>query len=213
MNKHTLSIHETAWNMYQAKSTINQICSVIKRHRSTVYRWLAQIEKVGIEAFVLAKQTAKHRRPRARTPKEVIGLIIDVRNKFKWCGAKIRKELLEKHGISLSISTIYRWLHRYLHKSIVGFKGYRKHKPMVQAFGPRQVVEHDTVDLGGNSSNVYAYTAIDVFTKEPSVVIASDLKMKTGAKAFTVHHQFYGQVGLHQSDNGYRVQVRLQRGR
>ena len=73
---------------------------------------------------------------------------------------------------------------------------------MFKAFGPREVVEHDTVDLGGKTDNVYAYTAIDIFTKEPSIVIAHNLEMATGAKAFAIFHKFYGQVLLHQSDNG-----------
>lgn len=56
-----------------------------------------------------------------------------------------------------------------------------------------------TVDLG---DGVYAYTAMDIFTKEPSVVIGTNLEMNTGAKAFAVHNAFYGSVLLHQSDNG-----------
>jgi transposase InsO family protein len=68
------------------------------------------------------------------------------------------------------------------------------------------VVEHDTVDLG----ELYAYTALDIFTKEPSVFIAGDLEMETGAQAFVFHSGFY-HAGLatqdlealtHQSDNG-----------
>ncbi|MGH7237993.1 MAG: integrase core domain-containing protein, partial [Candidatus Saccharimonadales bacterium] len=68
----------------------------------------------------------------------------------------------------------------------------------------REVVENDTIDLGGS---VYAYTAIDIFSKEPSVYIGTDLEMVTGATAFAYHHQFYGPVALHQSDNGSEFQT------
>ena len=54
---------------------------------------------------------------------------------------------------------------------------------------------------------MYAYTAIDIFTKEPSVVIASDLEMATWAEAFEAHKAFYGSVALHQSDNGSEFQT------
>ena len=60
--------------------------------------------------------------------------------------------------------------------------------------------------LGGQTDNVYAYTTLDIFSKEPSVVIAPDLKMETGAKAFAMHHKFYGRAELHQSDNDSEVQ-------
>lgn len=65
------------------------------------------------------------------------------------------------------------------------------------------MVEHDTVDLG----ELYAYTAEDIFTKEPSVYIGTDLEMATGAAALAYHQAFYGFVELQQSDNGSEFQT------
>lgn len=200
----TLTQYEVAWNMNQAGSTIEQITTVVGKHRATVYRWLKQIKLVGIRLFLQRKEVCKVRRPKARTPETTIQKIVDIRNEFGWCGAKIRKELKENYGISLAISTIYRWLHQRFTKAAVGIQKYKKHKALVTANNPREVVEHDTVDLGGN---VYAYTAIDIFTKEPSVVIDTDLEMSTGAKAFARHNAFYGLVLLHQSDGGSEFQT------
>ncbi|MBP6005617.1 DDE-type integrase/transposase/recombinase [Candidatus Saccharibacteria bacterium] len=104
----------------------------------------------------------------------------------------------------MSVSTIYRYLHKRLTRSIVGINKYTKHQAIVKAYSPREVVEHDTLDLGGG---VYAYTAIDVFTKEPSVKIALDLTMATGAKIFRLHSSYYGKTKLHQSDNGSEFQT------
>ncbi|PSO44244.1 hypothetical protein BRC21_01715, partial [Candidatus Saccharibacteria bacterium SW_7_54_9] len=115
-----------------------------------------------------------------------------------WCGQKIRKELRLRHGIHLGLATIYRWLHDRMNTAVVGVRNYSKHQALVTAQAPRQVIEHDTVDLG----ELYAYTALDIFTKEPSVFIGTDLEMETGAKAFTRHHGYYGDTELHQSDNG-----------
>lgn len=199
----TLSQYEVAWNMYRAGSTINQICAVVTKHRATVYRWLKRIKRAGIQKLLRDKQTCKHRRPTSRTPETTIQKIIDIRNEFGWCGAKIRKELKENHNISLAVSTIYRWLHKRFTKAAVGIQKYRKHKALVTADNPREVVEHDTVDLGGG---VYAYTAIDIFTKEPSVFIGTNLEMSTGAEAFSRHNAFYGSVVLHQSDGGSEFQ-------
>jgi IS30 family transposase len=183
---------------------MEQITKVVDKHRATVYRWLKQIKLVGIRKFLRRQETVKHRRPRAQTPETTIQKIVDIRNEFGWCGAKIRKELKEMHGISLALSTIYRWLHRRFTKAAVSIQRYKKHKALVTADNPREVVEHDTVDLGGG---IYAYTAIDIFSKEPSVVIGTNLEMSTGAKAFTVHSSFYGSVILHQSDGGSEFQT------
>ncbi len=200
----TLTQYEVAWNMNQAGSTIEQITTVVGKHRATVYRWLKQIKLVGIRKFLRRKEVCKTRRPKAQTPETTIQKIVDIRNEFGWCGAKIRKELKENHGISLALSTIYRWLHRRFTKAAVGIQKYKKHKALVTANNPREVVEHDTVDLGGG---VYAYTAIDIFTKEPSVVIDTNLEMSTGAEAFAHHNAFYGPVLLHQSDGGSEFQT------
>ncbi len=204
MTKRTLSIYETAWSMHQVGSTIQQISQVVDWHRATIYRWFKQIKHIGIREFVRRKLTAKHRRPAARTPELHIQKIVGIRVEFGWCGAKIRKELQVNHGINLAVSTIYRWLHRRFSKETVGVKRYKKHQAIVTANNPREVVEHDTVDLGGG---VYAYTAIDIFSKEPHVIIDTNLEMSTGAHALTQHHAFYGPTDLHQSDNGSEFQT------
>lgn len=200
----TLTQYEVAWNMSQAGSTIEQITMVIGKHRATVYRWLARIKRIGIREFLRRKIVCKLRRPGGQTPEYVIQKIVDIRNQFGWCGQKIRKELAEMHGIALGLSTIYRWLHKRFTKAAVGVKRYKKHKALVTAQAPREVIEHDTVDLGGG---VYAYTAIDIFTKEPSVYVATNLEMATGAEAFSYHHAYYGRTVLHQSDGGSEFQT------
>lgn len=207
MNKRTLTIYEIAWNMHQTGSKAEQIAIVVKKHQATVYRWIKQIKISGIKRFLARKKTAKHRRPSSRTPETTIQKIVDIRNEFGWCGAKIRKELKENYNIKIALSTIYRWLHKRFTKAAVGVKRYRKHQAIVTASAPREVIEHDTVDLGGARDTVYAYTAIDTFSKEPCVVIANNLEMATGAQAFEQYNQFYGTVCTHQSDNGSEFQT------
>jgi transposase len=121
----TLTQPEVAWNMYQAGSSMQQITFVVKRHRATIYRWLKAIKLKGIRKFLKDQQTAKHRRPSAQTPEYIIQKIVDIRNEFGWCGAKISKELQENHNIRLALSTIYRWLHRRFTKAAVGVHGHR----------------------------------------------------------------------------------------
>lgn len=180
----TLTHYEVAWNMHQAGSSMEQITIVVEKHRATIYRWLGTIKQLGIREFLRRKLNCKYRRPKARTPEYVIQKIVDIRNELGWCGQKIRKELKQKHGIRLGLATIYRWLHRQFTKAVVGVKRYKKRQAIVVATKPREVVEHDTVDLG----ELYAYTAIDIFTKEPSIYVDTDLEMETGAVAFAHHN-------------------------
>jgi transposase InsO family protein len=182
---------------------MKQITLVLEVHRATVYRWLERIKALGIREFVRRQHSAKRRRPRSRTPEYVIQKIVDIRNQWGWCGQKIRRELRVKHGIHLGLATIYRWLHDRFSRRGVGVRRYKKHQALAAAYGPRQVVEHDTVDLG----ELYAYTAIDIFTKEPSIYIGTNLEMETGAAALTYHSRFYGFVELQQSDNGSEFQT------
>lgn len=200
----TLTQYEVAWNMDRAGSTMKQITVVLSKDRATIYRWFVKIKRLGIREFLRRKAVCKVRRPRAQTPEYVIQKIVDIRNEFGWCGQKIRKELKEIHGIVLGLSTIYRWLHKRFTRAAVGIQKYTKHQAIVTASKPREVVENDTVDLGGG---VYAYTAIDIFSKEPSVYLGLNLEMSTGATAFAHHDQFYGSVSLHQSDNGSEFQT------
>lgn len=94
-----------------------------------------------------------------------------------------------------------------LRKLLSSVRRYTKHQAIVTAHSPREVVEHDTVDLGGKNGRVHAYTAIDIFTKEPQVILASNLEMQTGASVFAIQKRFYGTVITHQSDNGSEFQA------
>jgi len=51
-----LSQYEVAWNMFQAGSKVDQISLVVNKHRSTVYRWIKQIQLKGMEQFLQYKK-------------------------------------------------------------------------------------------------------------------------------------------------------------
>ncbi|NPV68119.1 MAG: DDE-type integrase/transposase/recombinase [Anaerolineae bacterium] len=69
---------------------------------------------------------------------------------------------------------------------------------MQQASGPRQVVQVDTLDLG----EVYAYTAIDTFTREAAVVIRPTRQATEGRAALVMLMQHFGWVQVLQTDGG-----------
>lgn len=200
----SISCYEVAYKMQQQNISVEIIAATLEKSRATIYRWLQGIRRSGIQSFLKRKKTCKIRRPKAKTPEYIAQLIVDIRQEKGYCGAKIQKELRVKHGIRKSLATIYRILHERLTRNIVGVKRYQKHEPIVKSYAPREVVEHDTVDLGGGK---YAFTSIDVFTKEPVVVIGTDLTMQSGKEAFMRQKAYYGNVKLHQSDNGSEFQT------
>lgn len=203
---YSITCYEAAYRMQQQNIPINIIANTLGKSRATIYRWLKDIRRAGIKLFIKRKKTCKSRRPNARTPEYVMQLIVDIRQEKGYCGAKIQKELEAKYNVHRSLATIYRILHNRLTRNIVGVRRYKKHQPIVKSSSPREVIEHDTVDLGGGK---YAFTSIDVFTKEPCVVIGTDLTVESGREAFYKQKAFYGKAKLHQSDNGTEFQKKF----
>lgn len=188
---------ELAWELDRAGLSAEEIGKRVGRDRSTVFRWLFGIKRVGIREFVRRKRTAKRRRQPRKLSVDIRRQIITIRREKSWCGQKIQKELRENYGLKVCLMSIYRVLRE---EFVIGSK-WRKYKhrgvaPVATA--PRQVVEHDTVDFG----ELFAFTSIDIFTKEPSVVMATNLLSQTGVDCFKIQRECFGQVQLHQSDEG-----------
>lgn len=247
----SITCYEVVWKLYQTRlpeekveAIVVQAAKIVDRKRATIYRWIAEIKKSGIRQFLWDKKTCKHRRPKARTPEYLCQAIVDIRQSLGYCGEKIRKELeenwwkwqLETKPKVPAVSTIYDILHERLDKKStygVGIKKYHKYRAIITANAPRELIEHDTVDLGGKEKyrainqqgiivekyrdvGLYAYTSIDVFTKEPTVILATNLKDETGAMVFKEQRAIYDQrsqlaswsslnihgVSTHQSDGG-----------
>lgn len=188
---------ELAWELARAGMTPEGIGSRVGRNRATVYRWLAGIRQYGIREFVRRKQAAYQRRQPRKVVGEVARLTKQIRSQKGWCGQKIRKELKEGHGIVISVPTIYRILHP---EFAIGspWRKYHKRGHPLKATQPREQVQHDTVVFG----ELYAHTSIDVFTKEPSVIMVTDLTSQTGIAAFQEQDKAFGSVATHQSDEG-----------
>jgi transposase InsO family protein len=115
------------------------------------------------------------------------------------CGQKIVYFLELEHGIHLSVPKVYEVLReRYVIRS--KWKKNRLRGPVPHATAPRQVVQMDTVMFGG----LYAFTAIDIYTREADILIAPALTSAYG-RAFldqAMERRFGGYVALIQTDGG-----------
>ena len=65
---------------------------------------------------------------------------------------------------------------------------------------PREVVQMDSIDFG----DIYAFTAIDTFTREADILLAPDLTAKHGTQFLlqSMRRRFDGHVHLIQTDGG-----------
>ena len=102
--------------------------------------------------------------------------------------------------MSLSVPKIYEILaEKYVIKS--KWKKNQKRGPVPKAEKPREVVQMDTIDFG----NVFAFTAVDIFSKEADVVLRPTLTSADGAVFLDtcMQRRFSGHVELIQSDGGH----------
>jgi len=168
-------------------------------HRSTVYRWKKKIDQLGINEFKRRYRVAKkgRRQPRKTDPITKCR-IYAIRKEYKnCCGEKIKYILKRDYDTSIAVSTIYNILgEKYQLRS--KWKKYSKRGYVRKGAQPREVIQTDTVDFG----NIYAFTAIDTYTKEASVVIRPTLTAQDGKKALQQQLKQFDHIDHIQRDGG-----------
>jgi transposase len=151
--------------------------------RRTVIRWSQAIEASGsLEAFLQHFQQAKTGPRKKRKRDQVLKQRIwSLREKYRHCcGQKLRYFLKQDYDIEVSVTTIYKVLaEKYQLRS----RGQRNlpRGPIPAAQAPRQVVQMDTVAFG----QVFAFTAVDIFSKESAVLLRPSLEAVDG-QAFSM---------------------------
>lgn len=192
------AIH-VCWQLFQSGISAKLIPGKVGRHRATVYRWLDGIRRFGIVEFIRRYRAAKKGHRHRKTDHLIRAHVLALRKaKRGCCGEKIKYFLNREYGETVSVSTIYRILgERYKLRS-KWKKNVKRGKPLNVATKPREVVQADTVDFGA----VYAFTSIDIFTKEPVVVLKASLDAASGAEALKDQLAFFGPIESIQRDGG-----------
>ena len=194
----TTKIHicYSLWKQGISPETIPQELGI---HRATVYRWIREFQRKGLNKFIRDYTNAKkgRRQPR-KTDSLVKTRIFAIRDEYKkCCGEKIQYILKRDYQTTIALSTIYRILgEKYQLRS--KWKKYSKRGFVRKGLKPREVIQTDTVDLG----SLYAFTAIDTFTKEASVVIASRLTAAAGKEALKLQLRQFHKIDHIQRDGG-----------
>lgn len=166
-----------AWEMFELGIPKAHIASQLGISRETVHIWLHEIAKVGLLEFLDQYTQAKKG---SRAKRKIDGLlknrIYKLREEYRdCCGQKIREFLRDDYGIALSTTTIYKVLGEKYHLRSKWKKNTAR-GPIPEANWPREVIQMDTVDFGA----VFAFTGVDIFSKEVNVKLYPSLTAKDG---------------------------------
>lgn len=177
------------------------IAAHLGRHRETIGLWLKGIATDGLAGFLARHAQAKQGPRRARQVSATIKRLIwalRVRE-HECCGQKIAYFLEREHQIRLSVPKIYEIL---AEKYVIRSKWHKNQKrgAVPTASGPRAVIQMDTVAFGG----VFAFTGIDIYTREAEVMLRPALTSEDGAAFLqaAMGHRFTGRVAVLQTDGG-----------
>ncbi|OGM56195.1 hypothetical protein A3F62_04290 [Candidatus Woesebacteria bacterium RIFCSPHIGHO2_12_FULL_44_11] len=169
--------------------------------RDTIRLWNKRISEFGLTDFLDRYEAAK-KGPRIKRQVDPIlkRWVWEIREReMDCCGQKILYFLQKEHNISLSVPKIYEILaEKYKIKS--KWKKNQIRGPIPKASRPRQVIQMDSVDFGG----VFAFTGIDIFTKEADVMMFPSLTSHDGLIYLetSMTRRFGGHSDLVQTDGG-----------
>jgi len=197
-----------AWELHQQKVAKTQIAKHLDKHRETVRLWIQGIEKKGLNDFLSQYIVAKQVEHKARQTDAILKRRIwEIRERESdCCGQKIQYFLQKEYDTHISVPKIYEVLkERYKIKS--KWKKNKVRGPVPKANTAREVIQMDTVDFG----DIFAFTGVDIYTKEVDVLIAPQLTAEHGYKFLqqAMNRRFNGHVDLLQTDGGPEFKERF----
>lgn len=199
-----------AWELYEQGVPKIHIAQKLGRHRETVHLWIQEIQHQGLIPFLHQYENAK-KGPRLK--RQTDGLIKrwiwEIRKReFDCCGEKIQYFLQKEKGINLAVSHIYDILHeKYILRS--KWQKNKKRGLVPKANKAREVVQMDSIDLG----DLFAFTGIDIFTKEADILVAPALTSLYGKQFLlqAMKRRFNQHVELLQTDGGSEFKLEFRK--
>jgi transposase InsO family protein len=187
--------------LYEQGLAKSHIAEKLGKNRETIHIWIRGIEQYGLIGFLdRYRQAKKGERAKRKANPIVKRWIWEIREReYDCCGQKIQYFLNLEHNIHLSVPKIYEIL---AEKYVIRPK-WQKNKvrgAVPKASMPREVIQMDTIDFG----ELYAFTAIDIFTREADILIATELTADFGREFLyqSMRRRFGGHVKLLQTDGG-----------
>jgi len=199
MNNKTLIT--LSWELYGQGVSQIHIAQQLNKHRETVGLWLKGVKQLGLMSFLNQYDRAKKGPRICRRVNPVYKRWVwDIREReMDCCGQKIQYWLQKDRQVHLSVPKIYEILaEKYTIKS--KWKKNQVRGEVPHAFNPREVIQMDTVDFG----DIFAFTGVDIFTKEVDILLALELNAKSGCQFLeqSMDRRFNHFVKLIQTDGG-----------
>jgi len=201
-----------SWELFEAGMPKSHIASKIGIGRETVHLWIKGILEYGLVEFLDRYSKAK-KGPRIKRQVDPIlkRWIWEIREReMDCCGQKIIYFLEKEHGVSPALSKVYEILaEKYVIKS--KWKHNQARGPVPQAEKPREVIQMDSIDFG----DIFAFTAVDIFSKEADVLLAPELTSRHGARfldtcmrrRFNLHSDMIQADGGHEFKDKFKAKV------
>ena len=191
-----------AWELYEAGVPKTHIASRIGLGRETIHLWIKGILEYGLIDFMDRYSKAK-KGPRIKRRVDPIlkRWVWEIREReMDCCGQKIIYFLEKEHGVSPALSKVYEILaEKYVIKS--KWKHHQARGAVPHAVKPREVIQMDSIDFGG----IFAFTAVDIFSKEADVTLAPELTSEYGVDFLDtcMTRRFNSHSDLIQADGGH----------
>ena len=203
MDMNQLTKITICWELYEQGLAKSHIAQRLCVSRETIHIWIAGIISntevlLGfLEQYAKAKKGERFGRQIDPILKRRVWMIRD--REMDCCGQKIAYFLRREYGVTISVPKIYEILaEKYIIKS--KWKKNGKRGPVPVATRPREVIQMDTIDFG----EVYAFTAVDIFSREVDVLLRPALTSADGVIFLEtcMQRRFNGHTELLQADGG-----------
>lgn len=189
------------WELYEQGVPKSHIAERLEKNRETIHIWIKGTEQFGLTEFIERYLQAKKGERQKRKANPIVKRWVwEIREReYDCCGQKIQYFLKHEHELNLSVTKIY----EILSEKYVIRPDWQKNKlrgPVPKASMPREVVQMDSIDFGA----LYAFTGVDIFTKEADILIATELTARFGREFLyqSMGRRFNGHVQLIQTDGG-----------
>lgn len=201
MDMHNITKITLAWELYEAGIQKKDIAQNLEVNRDTIRLWIKGIHHSGLLTFLDCYQNAKKGEREKRQVDPILKRRVwEIREReMDCCGQKIQYFLKQEYKSHISVPKIYEILkEKYTIRS--KWKKNKERGLIPEADKPREVIQMDTVDYG----ELFAFTGIDIFTREADVFIAPELTAQFGYQFLlqSMKRRFNNHVHLLQTDGG-----------
>lgn len=189
------------WELYEQGMPKSRIAQRVDKHRETVHLWIKGVQRHGLPLFLdMYREAKKGERRWRQTDPIVKRRVWEIRERESdCCGQKIQYFLEKEYGTGLSVPKIYEILKE---KYVIRPKWKKNVKRGVLPMAIRrgEVIQIDSMDFG----ELYAFTAVDIFSKEADILIVPELTSRYGCEFLfkSMRTRFGGHVHLIQTDGG-----------